>query len=93
MKLAAKFKLPIIAMIDTPGAFPGIGAEERLAMQLERFEQVHHLQDGEALAYDFAIFRRMYSAKPWHQRPDTMEYIVMPVRRLRPEPARPSETG
>jgi acetyl-CoA carboxylase carboxyl transferase subunit alpha len=29
MKLAAKFKLPIIAMIDTPGAYPGIGAEER----------------------------------------------------------------
>jgi acetyl-CoA carboxylase carboxyl transferase subunit alpha len=28
-KLAAKFKLPIIAMIDTPGAYPGIGAEER----------------------------------------------------------------
>lgn len=29
MKLAEKFGLPIIAMIDTPGAFPGIGAEER----------------------------------------------------------------
>src|SRR3954470_22550375 len=29
MKLAAKFKLPIICLIDTPGAFPGIGAEER----------------------------------------------------------------
>ncbi len=29
MKLAAKFKLPIIALIDTPGAYPGIGAEER----------------------------------------------------------------
>lgn len=29
MKLAEKFKLPVIAMIDTPGAFPGIGAEER----------------------------------------------------------------
>lgn len=29
MKLAEKFKLPIISMIDTPGAFPGIGAEER----------------------------------------------------------------
>jgi acetyl-CoA carboxylase carboxyl transferase subunit alpha len=29
MRLAAKFKLPIVALIDTPGAFPGIGAEER----------------------------------------------------------------
>lgn len=29
MKLAEKFGLPVVAMIDTPGAFPGIGAEER----------------------------------------------------------------
>jgi len=29
MKLGAKFKRPIICLIDTPGAFPGIGAEER----------------------------------------------------------------
>jgi acetyl-CoA carboxylase carboxyl transferase subunit alpha len=29
MRLAEKFKLPIIALIDTPGAYPGIGAEER----------------------------------------------------------------
>lgn len=29
MKLAEKFSMPIISMIDTPGAFPGIGAEER----------------------------------------------------------------
>lgn len=29
MKLAAKFNRPIIALVDTPGAFPGIGAEER----------------------------------------------------------------
>jgi acetyl-CoA carboxylase carboxyl transferase subunit alpha len=29
MRLAAKYKLPIICMIDTPGAYPGIGAEER----------------------------------------------------------------
>ena len=29
MQLAEKFNLPIIALIDTPGAFPGIGAEER----------------------------------------------------------------
>ena len=29
MKLAEKFSLPIITIIDTPGAYPGIGAEER----------------------------------------------------------------
>jgi len=29
MRLAAKFRLPIIALIDTAGAYPGIGAEER----------------------------------------------------------------
>ena len=29
MKLAEKFSIPVIALIDTPGAFPGIGAEER----------------------------------------------------------------
>jgi acetyl-CoA carboxylase carboxyl transferase subunit alpha len=29
MKLAEKFGLPVVSLIDTPGAFPGIGAEER----------------------------------------------------------------
>src|SRR4051795_2248670 len=29
MHLAAKYRLPIICLIDTPGAYPGIGAEER----------------------------------------------------------------
>ena len=29
MQLAERFKLPIITFIDTPGAYPGIGAEER----------------------------------------------------------------
>lgn len=29
MKMAEKFDLPIISFIDTPGAYPGIGAEER----------------------------------------------------------------
>ena len=29
MKIAAKYKLPVICFIDTPGAYPGIGAEER----------------------------------------------------------------
>lgn len=29
MKMAEKFNLPIISLVDTPGAYPGIGAEER----------------------------------------------------------------
>ena len=29
MRLAAKYNLPVICLIDTPGAYPGIGAEER----------------------------------------------------------------
>lgn len=29
MKMAAKFNMPIITMVDTPGAYPGVGAEER----------------------------------------------------------------
>jgi acetyl-CoA carboxylase carboxyl transferase subunit alpha len=29
MRLAAKFGIPVISLIDTPGAFPGIGSEER----------------------------------------------------------------
>jgi len=29
MKMAERFKLPVLTFIDTPGAYPGIGAEER----------------------------------------------------------------
>jgi acetyl-CoA carboxylase carboxyl transferase subunit alpha len=29
MKLAEKFKMPLLTLVDTPGAYPGIGAEER----------------------------------------------------------------
>lgn len=29
MALAEKFELPLVTMIDTPGAYPGVGAEER----------------------------------------------------------------
>lgn len=29
MQMAEKFSLPVVAFIDTPGAYPGIGAEER----------------------------------------------------------------
>ena len=29
MRLAARFRLPVVTLVDTPGAYPGIGAEER----------------------------------------------------------------
>jgi len=29
MRLAEKFRMPVISIVDTPGAYPGIGAEER----------------------------------------------------------------
>lgn len=29
MRLAAKFKLPVVCLLDTPGAYPGLSAEER----------------------------------------------------------------
>ena len=29
MKLASRFEIPIVTFVDTPGAYPGIGAEER----------------------------------------------------------------
>ncbi len=34
MRLAAKFRIPVVCLIDTPGAYPGIGAEERGVAQL-----------------------------------------------------------
>jgi len=41
MNIAERFKLPVLTFIDTPGAYPGIGAEERgqsqaIAVNLER---------------------------------------------------------
>ena len=46
MRLAEKFKLPIIALIDTPGAFPGVGSEERhiaeaIAVNLREMMNLH----------------------------------------------------
>lgn len=45
MKLAEKFGLPVVTLIDTPGAFPGIGAEERgqaeaIAVNLRQMSQL-----------------------------------------------------
>jgi acetyl-CoA carboxylase carboxyl transferase subunit alpha len=45
MELAEKFKMPVLTFIDTPGAYPGVGAEERgqaqaIAMNLYRMAEL-----------------------------------------------------
>ena len=34
MKLADKFRIPVISFIDTPGAYPGVGAEKEVKLKL-----------------------------------------------------------
>jgi len=46
MEMAERFQLPIITFVDTPGAFPGIGAEERgqaeaIARNLMEMSRLH----------------------------------------------------
>ena len=51
MKLAEKYGLPVVTFIDTPGAYPGIGAEERgqaqaiaiNLMEMSRLQSADHL--------------------------------------------------
>ncbi|WP_207061759.1 acetyl-CoA carboxylase carboxyl transferase subunit alpha [Motiliproteus sp. SC1-56] len=45
MEMAERFKMPIITFIDTPGAYPGIDAEER--------------GQSEAIAYNLAVMSRL----------------------------------
>ena len=45
MEMAERFKLPIMTFIDTPGAYPGIDAEER--------------GQSEAIAYNLAVMSRL----------------------------------
>ncbi|WP_422137904.1 acetyl-CoA carboxylase carboxyl transferase subunit alpha [Endozoicomonas sp. ALC020] len=45
MEMAERFKMPIMTFIDTPGAYPGIGAEER--------------GQSEAIAYNLAVMSRL----------------------------------
>jgi acetyl-CoA carboxylase carboxyl transferase subunit alpha len=44
MKMAEKFSMPIVTLIDTPGAYPGVGAEER--GQSEAIAQSLYLMAG-----------------------------------------------
>ena len=46
MRLGEKFRMPIISLIDTPGAYPGIGSEERhiseaIAVNLREMIRLH----------------------------------------------------
>lgn len=46
LQMAAKYKLPVVCFIDTPGAYPGIGAEERgqayqIALNLREMSRVN----------------------------------------------------
>ena len=45
MEMAERFNMPIMTFIDTPGAYPGIGAEER--------------GQSEAIAYNLAVMSRL----------------------------------
>ncbi|MCV2403799.1 acetyl-CoA carboxylase carboxyl transferase subunit alpha [Marinomonas sp. C2222] len=45
METAERFNMPIVTLIDTPGAYPGIGAEER--------------GQSEAIAYNLAVMSRL----------------------------------
>ena len=45
MKMAEKFSIPIVTFIDTPGAYPGVGAEER--------------GQSEAIAYSLFLMARL----------------------------------
>lgn len=46
MKLAAQFNIPIVTFVDTPGAYPGIGAEERGQAQAiaENLEEIFGIE-------------------------------------------------
>ncbi|WP_166264976.1 acetyl-CoA carboxylase carboxyl transferase subunit alpha [Marinobacter caseinilyticus] len=45
MEMAERFKMPVLTFIDTPGAYPGIGAEER--------------GQSEAIAFNLAVMSRL----------------------------------
>ncbi|QOC21135.1 acetyl-CoA carboxylase carboxyltransferase subunit alpha [Wenzhouxiangella sp. AB-CW3] len=45
MEMAARFRMPIVTFIDTPGAYPGVGAEER--------------GQSEAIARNLAVMARL----------------------------------
>jgi acetyl-CoA carboxylase carboxyl transferase subunit alpha len=54
VKLAEKFDIPVLMLIDTPGAYPGIGAEER--SQSEAIARnLYELSDSKAITISIVI--------------------------------------
>jgi acetyl-CoA carboxylase carboxyl transferase subunit alpha len=72
MKLAEKFNKPVVTLIDTPGAFPGLEAEERgqgeaiarNLLEMSPIESAHYLCGGGG-----GSIRR--SIRHWCRRPGT----------------------
>src|SRR3546814_7103169 len=59
MKLAEKFNLPILTFIDTPGAYPGIDAEERNQRSEEHTSELQSL-----MRISYAVFCLKKKTKP-----------------------------
>ena len=51
MQQAAKFQMPIITFVDTPGAYPGIAAEERVVSG----DRAQPVRDGQLPAPIIAV--------------------------------------
>jgi acetyl-CoA carboxylase carboxyl transferase subunit alpha len=91
MELGAKFRKPIITFIDTPGAYPGLGAEERavaeaIARNLREIPGWHaHRLRRRARRRGGAL------AMAWRIASDARKhaiYSVIPPRAARPSPGR-----
>ena len=71
MKLAERFRLPLITLIDTPGAYPGVGSEER--------------NQSEAIARN--LFEMSRAARADHHRRDRRGRLGRRARHRRVRPA------
>ena len=80
MKLAEKFGLPVITLIDTPGAFPGIGAEETEHRRSHRLQPEGN-DAAQGADHRRGPRRRRLRRCPWHRRgrprPDDGECLVL----------------
>ena len=66
MKMAEKFNIPVVCLIDTPGAFPGLEAEERgqgeaIARNLIEMAQLKGIYDGEHLVLCYFSRKLFYN--------------------------------
>jgi di/tricarboxylate transporter len=56
MELAGRFGLPVVALVDTSGAFPGKGGEERGLAEALAQDLLHGLQGWSAYGVLFVVF-------------------------------------